>query len=278
MLSLTQNSLVRKCFPWSHHKVPLLQNSALQGVLPKMWNKWKCFWEFTDRLQSENTGLGNLGKLLNMKTSLVFFYFLFFFGKSGVLTNPVSSPMIVTGTQMTSHGPIFVRKSEFLNYIGQLRSCISKCLLSSSVKLLLLTAISCLLNWVIHLVDISVSIWRGCCHVKRTGSKQTFPTLGGRLPSASCSSSCFLIQTERDISFFSSFFRLSLIFSFPLLAICLFLSVQLTTLIRQPDNESQREAMHLQLRLLSASAGRVCPSRTVCLCVFDCTLRLWLRD
>lgn len=144
-----------------------------------------------------------------------------------------------------------------------------------TVRLLLLIAISCLLNWVIHLVDVSVSTWCGCCHLKPTCCKQTFLALGGPVPSASCSSSCFLIQTERDISFFLFFlfFVSPLFFFFPLLAICLFLSVQLTTLIWQPDNESQREKRQCTfssvsfLRLLGECVPHV---RRVCVCLIAC--------
>lgn len=157
----------------------------------------------------------------------------------------------------------------------------------SSIRLVLLITVSRLLNWVICLGDVFVLTWCGC-HLQPTGCKQTHSLLmlGGRLPSASCSSSRFPIQIERETSAALFFWgggvvvppplRLSLGFFFPLLAICLFLSVQLTTLIRQPDNESQREAMHLQLRLLPASAGCVCVcvSLTYSLFVFDCMLRL----
>lgn len=147
----------------------------------------------------------------------------------------------------------------------------------SSIRLLLLITVSRLLNWVIYLGDIFVLTWCGC-HLQPTGCKQThsFLMLGGRLPSASCSSSRFLIQIERETSaalFWggccccSSSSSLPHSFFFPLLAICLFLSVQLTTLIRQPDNESQREAMHLQLRLLPASAGCVCVPHVQSVCV-----------
>lgn len=149
----------------------------------------------------------------------------------------------------------------------------------SSVRSLLLTATRCLPNWVIYLADISVSPSRGCCHLKPTVCNRPFRTLW----TTAFSFLRFLLSSfklrETSAFFFLGavvffFFSSPSFFSTSLLAIFLFLSVQLTTLIRQPDNESQREAMHLQLRLLSASAGRVCPSRTACLCAFDCMLRL----
>lgn len=146
----------------------------------------------------------------------------------------------------------------------------------SSVRLLLLTAISCLLNWLIHLVDVFVSPWYGCCHLKRSIRKPSWLSVDDCLQlSDILPHSSFKLRETSTFFFrwlFSFFFFASLLFlPSPLLAICLFLSVQLTTLIRQADNESQWEAMHLQLRLLSASAGRVCPSRTVCL-IARCTL------
>lgn len=136
------------------------------------------------------------------------FFFLGGGGGSGVLTNPVSSPVMVIGTQMTSHRAILVMKSEILHYIGQPRSYRCTCLLCPQVfRLLLLITVSRLLNWVIYLGDVFVLTWRGC-HLQPTGCKQThsFLMLGGhgclQLPALPPVSSFKLKERHRQLFFF----------------------------------------------------------------------------
>lgn len=127
---------------------------------------------------------------------------------SGVLTNPLSSPVMVIGTQMTSHRAILVIKSEILHYIGQPRSYRCTCLLCPQIiRLLLLITVSRLLNWVIYLGDVFVLTWRGC-HLQPTGCKQThsFLMLGGhgclQLPALPPVSSFKLKERHRQLFFF----------------------------------------------------------------------------